>query len=169
MPSVAVDYSPMVANSFLDWWGLSIPQTLLLVAVILMLVDFFIQSDILTHVAYVVFALTLAFVLPVHIMFRLLAGFLAWVGMIYIHYTLWRDFVTQFANRIVAPTKYQTGPRGLIGQQGCVKSIDDRSMVSIEGDLWTYEASETLPAGTRVVVIGERAGSLRVEALMEVE
>ena len=157
----------LVANGLMQWWGLSAQETLLLVGVILMLVDFFVQSDVLTHVAYVIFACLIASFAPLHIMFKILIGFGAWVGLIYIHYSVWRDFVTHFANRIVAPTKYHTGPRGLVGKLGHIKIIDSKPMVSVEGDLWTYEAHKALPAGTPVRIVGERGGNLHVEMLEE--
>lgn len=157
----------LFATGFMQWWGLSAQETLLLVGVILMLVDFFVQSDALTHVAYVLFACLIASFVPLHILFKILIGFGAWVGLIYLHYAVWRDFVTHFANRIVAPTKYQTGPRGLIGKLGHIKIIDTKAMVSVEGDLWSYEAHKALPAGTPVRIVGERGGSLHVEALEE--
>ena len=40
-------------------------------------------------------------------------------------------------------------------------------MLVLEGDLWTYECQEELPAGSQVKVIGHRGGVLLVERIAE--
>ena len=67
-------------------------------ALILVIVDVFIQSDVATHLAYILVAVTVAYWTPVQILFRIIVGLLAWGGLVYFHYTLWRSVVTHLAN-----------------------------------------------------------------------
>ena len=149
------------------WWGLSLPQTLLILGLILVLVDVFFQEDQATHIAYVLGATAVALWVPVHPLYRVLIGLLAWVALVYLHYTVWREFVTQFVNRIVAPTRYRSGPRGLLGQKGKIKLVQGKKMLCLQGDLWSYESPDDLPDGAEVKVVGERGGILLVESSHE--
>ena len=103
------------------WWGLSLPQTLLLLGLILMLVDVFFQEDQATHIAYILGAIAVALWVPVHPLYRVLIGLVAWAGIVYLHYAVWREFVSQFVNRVVAPTRYRSGVRGLLGETGKIQ------------------------------------------------
>lgn len=154
----------LIAN-VVDWWGLSGPQTLVVVALILVVVDIFIQSDVATHVAYILISIAVAWLVPVQVLFRVLVGLAAWGFLVYIHYSLWRKFATHFVNRVIAPTKFRAGARGLIGSTGVVKEIDGRKMVSLQGDLWPYEGPADMPPGSTVEVIGERGGVLKIMLL----
>lgn len=146
-----------------EWWGLSLPQTLLVIALILIIVDVCIQSDVATHLAYVLVAVAVAYWTPVHILFRIIVGLLAWGGLVYFHYTLWRSVMTHLVNRLVAPTKYKSGTEGLVGLKGTIKLIDGKKMVSVQGDLWDYESQQEPPAGADVTILGEQDGLLHVE------
>jgi membrane protein implicated in regulation of membrane protease activity len=159
----------LVADLFAEWWGLSFPQTLLVVALILVIVDAFIQSDIATHVAYVLVCVAVAYWVPVHILFRILVALVVWVLLVYAHYSLWRELVTHFVNRVVAPTKYREGAHALIGSTGIVKEIDGKKMVSAAGDLWPFESKEDPPNEARVKIVGVKGGALRVKIEKERE
>lgn len=156
-----------VMASFVDWWGLSLPQTLLIVAVILVILDVCFQSDLLTLIAYTLMTLAVAYWLPLHPLYRVLVGLLVWGGLVYLHYALWRDCVAYFVNRVIAPTRYRTGPKGLVGRTGTVKEIDGNKMVSVQGDLWSFSNRNDLPSDSRVKIIGERDGVLEVKKLKE--
>ena len=39
----------------IPWWGLTLNHTLFLLAVVLICVDFFVSTDVPTHVAYIIF------------------------------------------------------------------------------------------------------------------
>jgi membrane protein implicated in regulation of membrane protease activity len=152
----------LVADLFTEWWGLSFPQTLLVVALILVIVDAFIQSDIATHVAYVLVCVAVAYWVPVHILFRILIALVVWVFLVYAHYSLWRELMTHLVNRVVAPTKYRGGAHALIGMTGIIKEIDGKKMVSAQGDLWPFECKEDPPADACVKIVGVKSGVLRV-------
>ena len=155
----------MVFAQSADWWGLSLPQTLLVVALILAIADIFMQSDVATHVAYVLVSLAVVIWTPVHPLFRVLVGLLAYAALVYLHYAFWREIASSWVNKKIAPTKYRSGIRGLIGERAVIKEIDGKTMVSCHGDLWNYECVEELRDGTQVEITGERGGVLVVEPI----
>ena len=157
---------PLLAG-FFDWWGLSLPQTLIVLALILVIVDVFVQSDVATHVAYILVAFTAAYLVPVHILFRIIIGLLAWGGLVWFHYALWRSAATHIVNALIAPTKYQTGAPGLVGAKGTIKEVQGKKMVSVQGDLWDFESQQDVPTGSDVKILSEEGGVLRVEFLKE--
>ncbi len=155
----------MQIAQFADGSQLSLPQTLLILAVILAIADIFVQSDIATHIAYVFVSLAIVIWTPVHPLFRVIIGLLAYAALVYLHYSLWREFVSSWVNKTIAPTKYRSGVRGLIGQQAVIKEIEGKQMVSCQGDLWNFESVEELRDGTQVEITGERGGILFVEPI----
>ena len=148
-----------------DWWGLSLNQTLLVAAVILVVIDIFFATDIPTHIAYVLASVVLARMVEAPILVRILAGILAWFALVAFHYWVWRKLVGKFTNRFVAPEKYKSGLDRLIGATGTAKAIEQTRMVEIEGDLWPYEGAEGVASGTKVKVIAVHENKLVVEPL----
>lgn len=155
---------PVMAN-FADWWGLTLPQTLLVVALILMIADIFFQSDLATIVGYTLVSVAVVCWLPLHPLFGILVGLLVWGGLVYLHYALWRDCVTYFVNRMIAPTRYRSGARGLVGCTGTIKDIDGNRMVSVRGDLWSFTCRDEVPPDAIVKIIAERGGILEVKQM----
>ena len=153
--------------SLVDWWGLSVPQTLVLVALILMILDVLFQSDLATIVGYTLISVAVALWMPFHPLFRILIGLVAWGFLVYFHYTLWRELLAQLVNRVVAPTRYRTGAKGLVGTTAAIKQIDGNQMVSAQGDLWPFHCADDLSPNSRVRIVGERGGVLEVEILKE--
>jgi membrane protein implicated in regulation of membrane protease activity len=149
------------------WWGLSLPLTLVILALVLFLIDIFFQSDIATHAAYVLIALAIAYWAPVHILFRIIIGVVAWAILVWVHYSLWRHIVTHFVNHVIAPTRYRSGAQALIGEAGTIKEINGQKMVSAQGDLWPFECEIDLPNGAPVRIVGAKSGVLRVDIAKE--
>ena len=118
-----------------------------------------------THVAYVLVSLAVVIWTPVHPLFRVIVGLLAYAALVYLHYAFWREIASSWVNRTIAPTKYRSGVRGLIGKPAVVKEIDGQKMLSCQGDLWNYESAEELQDGAQVEVTGERGGVLIVEPI----
>ncbi len=144
------------------WWGLSLDHTLLVLALLLVLTDVFFQSDIPTHLAWVLVAVVVARQFDVHVLWQAVIGVLAWFALIGFHYLLWRKVLTRISERF-APDTYRSGASGLVGQVGQVKDVDGHKMVSIQGDLWRSAGASELPDGARVRVTAERDGELVVE------
>lgn len=143
-------------------WGLSLNETLIVVAVILMVIDCFLPTDIPTHLAYVIFSFVIARFFHVHFLYRILIGIVAWFATLAFHYLFWKSVLHSIANKFIAPDRCRTGVEGLIGATGEVKTIEDKNMVVIHGDLWPYTSPETVEAGDAVEVKGVNNGVLEV-------
>ena len=55
------------------FWGLSLNQTIILVAAILVAIDFFIPTDVPTHVAYILICVLVAINIDAHILIKILS------------------------------------------------------------------------------------------------
>jgi membrane protein implicated in regulation of membrane protease activity len=156
-----------VMGGLADWWGLSLPQTLIVIAAILVILDILFQSDVATLIAYTLVSVAVAIWVPVHPLFRVLIGMVAWGGLVYVHYTLWREFATLLVNRVIAPTRYRSGAKGLIGTTATVKEVGGQKMVSAQGDLWSFTCSEDPSPDAKVRILAERGGVLDIEIVRE--
>ena len=154
----------LVAADFFDEWGLSLNETLVIVAILLIIADFFLSSDVLTHVAYVLFCVVFARLLPVHILYQVLFGVIAWFGLVAFHYTIWKSLLHRFANRVIAPDKIKTGAEGLVGQSGKIKDIEGTMMAEINGDLWNFRCDTRVEPGDTVHVASIDKGVLIVSS-----
>ena len=150
-------------EAFFEGWGLSLNQTLLLLAVILIVVDFFVATDILTHAAYIILCCVVASNMPVHIMYKILIGLACWFVIVTLHYLLFRSLIQKVIDRKIAPDKYRAGAEGLVNMVGEIKEIEGRKMVAVEGDLWPIASAEDLRPGEKVKIINAQDGILSVE------
>ena len=146
-------------------WGLSLDHTLLVLGVILMILDIFVGTDLLSHVAYIIFSFVIARNMPYHFMYKILIGLVAWFVIIGCHYLFFKRFVQEAVNRIIAPDKYREGAEGLVNKTGEVKEVEEKKMVMIEGDLWPVESAQELKAGQKVIVANVKDGILTVEQI----
>jgi membrane protein implicated in regulation of membrane protease activity len=146
-----------------SWWGLTFEHTLLVLALLLLLTDVFFQSDVPTHIAYVLVAFVVAVTFDVHFLWQAVIGVLAWFALVGFHYLLWRKVLGRISDRF-APDTYRSGASGLVGQLGRVREVDGRRLVALQGDLWRFRCAAGAPAdGATVRVTGERDGELEVE------
>lgn len=143
-------------------WGLSLNQTILLVVAILIALDFFIPSDIPTHIAYILLCALVGINLEVHLLVKVLCALLTWFALVFFHYIFWRETLQKLANKIIAPDRIQTGANGVVGIQGTIRVIDGHTMVSVKGDLWPCQSSDTLDDGSPVIIISQKDGELEV-------
>lgn len=149
-------------------WGLTANQTLLGIAALLIVIDFFVASDALTHVAYVLLSILVALHVDVHPLYRSLAGCGAWFALVAFHYLVWRKALRRFADRVVAPDHFKDAPQRVVGAVGELKVIEERRMVAIDGDLWPLDpaqAGEAFAAGHAVRVVKVNDGAVQVEAV----
>ena len=156
----------LIADSA-GWWVPSVTETLLVAAVVLVLLDIFFQSDIPTHIAYILIAIVVATWIPVPPLYQVVVGMLAWFALVWGHYKLWRYFLVGFVNRVIAPTKYKTGAAGLVGSVGTIKEVNGKKMVSVQGDLWLFESANDPAVDAQVEITAEHNGVLKVAILKE--
>lgn len=150
-------------NEFISWWGLSLNETLLIVALILVVVDFFLATDIPTHIAYVLVAFVVTMQIPAHLLYQILGGLVTWFVLVTFHYLVWRNVLKTVSNRFVAPDRHKLAAERAVGADGEIKDVEGKKMVSIEGDLWPIDGGDDLEPGTKVKVVAQESGAVRVE------
>ena len=146
-------------------WGLSLDQTLLIVALILVLVDLFTVPDTLTHVSYVIVAVVVARLFDIHILYRIIVGICTWAVIVACHYLFWKSFVESIVNRFIAPDRFKEGGRGLVGAEARVAEIDGKKMLRVRGDLWQCKNISEFQDGDTVKVVAEKDGLLSAEPI----
>ncbi len=146
-----------------ELWGLSLNQTVFLVAAILVVVDFFIPTDIPTHVAYVLLCALVAINVEAHILVKILCALLAWFALVAFHYLFWRTTVQKVVNNIIAPDQFSSGADGVVGSMGMIRIVDGNTMVRVKGDLWPCRGAKALADGTAVKIVSQTDGELEVK------
>lgn len=145
-----------------ELWGLSLNQTVLLVAAILVVVDFFIPTDVPTHIAYVLLCALVAINVDAHLLIKILCALLAWFALVAFHYCFWRATVQKVVNNIIAPDRFRSGADGVVGSMGTIRVVDGNTMVRVKGDLWPCRGAVALADGTAVKVVSQTDGELEV-------
>ncbi len=145
-----------------EWWGLTFTQTLLVVSAILLIIDLFFLTDVPTQIAYVLLSVTVATQFEQPVLIQVLIGVVTWIALVIFHYMVWRTFLEGVARKI-APARYKSGPDRLVGRRGVVRHIEGRIMVSVEGELWAFEAVVPVQPGQTVEIAAQRDGYLIVE------
>ena len=143
-------------------WGLGLNETTILLAIILVVLDFFVPTDLPTHLAYILLSVLVAYDLPLHPLYRLLCGLLAWFLFVGFHYFVWRNVLSHFSNRFIAPTRYRAGPEGLVGLTGKVRELEGKQMLAAAGDLWSFQCPALLAEGDDVKIVEVVDGQLHV-------
>jgi hypothetical protein len=95
-------------------------EILLLIAVILILVDIFLPTDLPTLVAYGIFSYCVAVEAADNILYQIIIGILCWWGMAAFHYYIWRKFIKKFTDHFVAPTKIRSGIHAHSGKEATI-------------------------------------------------
>jgi len=150
-------------SSYILSMSLTLNHTLLLLAIILIILDFFVATDILTHIAYIILAYLVASYVPLHFMYKIIIGIACWFSIVTAHYLVFRRFIQQVINRKIAPDKYRSGTDGLVGMTGQIREIEQQKMLMLEGDLWPIDNPEDFQQGQDVKVLEVRDGILTVE------
>lgn len=148
-----------------DLWGLSLNQTVILIAIILVLLDIFVPSEIPTHIAYVLVSGLVALNVDAHALVRIIIALLAWFSLVSFHYFIWRSFVQRLVNQVIAPDRFKGGAEGIVGAVGVIRVIEGKVMVSVSGDLWPCSRFENSVDGESVKVVSEKDGVLEVKNL----
>jgi len=146
-------------------WGLTLNQTILLIAAILIVIDFFIPSDIPTHIAYILLCVFVAVNIHYHILIKILFALLAWFVLVFFHYLFWRSIVQKIIDKYIAPDRFKSGVEGIVGNEGTIRILDGAKMVKVKGDLWHCRGADNMEDGTKVRIIDVENGILNVKQI----
>lgn len=155
----------------MDWieqfWRLNRTETLLVLAVILLMVDIFFVTEVPTVIAFVLIASAVVLGLDLPPLVAVAVGLGIWFVLMGFHVLFWRGFLKRFANRVVAPDRYRSGAAALVGRTGVVCNIEGKWLVRVDGDLMPVreEAELGLRDGLRVRILAADDGQLSVERI----
>ena len=145
-------------------FGDSIYEFLLILGLILIAVDFFVASDVLSLIAYVVLSYLVVHAADLPLMYSILLGIGVWFVIVALHYTLFRKLISKFCNKVVAPTVIEEDPlTRYVGHETAVVTVDGKNLLRIEGDLVAFQDSEKYEEGDLLRVTSFDEGNLQVE------
>lgn len=130
-------------------------QTLILIAIILMLVDIFLPTDITTFIAYIIFSYLIAHNIHVPFLYQVIIGIVAWWVMVALHYYVFRKYIRMLTDKFIAPTKIQSGIAIHFGKTGQVKMIENNLMIQVEDEIYpfTEQDGQLCNAGDNATII----------------
>ncbi len=113
-------------------------QTFILIAVILILIDIFLPTDITTFIAYIILSYLIAHNIDLPILYQIIIGILIWWTMVALHYTVFRKFIRRFTDKFIAPTKINSGIAAHFGKTAQIKMIDSKLLVQVEDEVYPF-------------------------------
>ena len=144
---------------------LSSTETLISIALILILIDIFFLSDIPTMVAYGVLAYAFGRELPFDILYQIVGGLLIFFLLIACHYLFFKNLLQNIANKYIAPDKYKQHTEAIIGKEGTIEIIEGTPAVRVEGNLWDFVSinHNSVSETQKVKILDFKDGKLIIE------
>ena len=158
--NIVMNLLPYFHQFFLASIGLN--HSIIVVCVILLVIDFFIPSDIPTFLSYLLLSFLVFWNLDVDFLYRLLFSIIAFFIFIAFHFTVWAKIVQSFVNKYISPTKHHDGPQALVGLVGKTVLIEGDWYVRIDGDIWRCHKIENISDGMMVQVTEFTDGMLKI-------
>jgi len=140
--------------------GMTINEILIVSAIILILVDIFFNSDIPTHIAYIILTFTFAKEIDMPILYQILFGILIWVVLVVFHYLVWRKVIEKINDKFIAPSKHMGGLEGFIGQEGIIKEIEGEKFFFINDEIHQFETEKEIQIGNKYAVLKIKSNKL---------
>jgi membrane protein implicated in regulation of membrane protease activity len=132
-------------------------------AIILIVVDFFIPSDFPTFIAYVLIAFLVSWNLEVPFLYKILIALISWFALVIFHFAIWKNVVQKIVNQYLAPTKHVDGPERLVGGTGKLRYVENSWFIQIDGDLWPCEIMSDMLEGREVQVKAFQDGIIKIK------
>lgn len=140
--------------------GMTINEILIVSAIILIVVDIFFASDFPTHLAYIILTATIAKEIDMPILYQILFGILMWFVLVVFHYTLWRKVIEKINDKLIAPTKHQSGIDGFIGKEGVIKEIEGEKYILINDEIHQFDSDKEITIGNTYTVKNTKSNKL---------
>lgn len=136
---------------------------IIVTAIILIVVDFFIPSDLPTFIAYVLIAFLVSWNLEVPFLYKILIALISWFILVIFHFTIWKNVIQKVVNQYLAPTKHVDGPERLVGATGKLRFVEESWFVQIDGDLWPCEQIPDMTEGKNVEIKKFQDGIIKIK------
>ncbi len=115
---------------------MSLNEFVILISILLIILDFFLVTDVTTHIAWLLIACLISFNIEMHFLYHILLVVLIWIILIAFHYMIWKKIMIVFVNKYISQDKIVVGINNLIGMSGYTKKIDNHLMAEVNGDLY---------------------------------
>ena len=122
-------------------------ESIIIFAVILMVVDIFLNFNIPTFISYILFTYVFYTVIELNFMYKILLTIIFFFAFIVFHYIVWSNTIHIFIDKFISKDKYIVGIDGLKGEKGRVKIIQNTKMAYIKGDLYEFSTDNQLRDG----------------------
>jgi membrane protein implicated in regulation of membrane protease activity len=144
-----------------DW---PVVETLLAIAVILILIDVFIPTEFLTHIGIILLCIAFYKIFDIDkTLWRIAASVGIWFVLVAAYYLLWKQVVGFVTNRFIAPTKFYSSVNTMIGKEAVIEEIDGKLMCRVHDEIWPFANEESFSESDKVCVMGLSNGSLVLE------
>ena len=141
-------------------------ETLLALALLLLILDVFLASEITTVIAYILVATALVQNLEISIIYQLIIGSSLFGILLLLHFAVWRKTLQNFMNTEVAPDIFVSGQERLIGKKGVIVTLDSSVMVRIEDELVpVINEGKNFSENDEVIVEGVIDGNCKISLL----
>ena len=141
-------------------------ETLLALALLLLILDVFLASEITTVIAYILVATALVQNLEISIIYQLIIGSSLFGILLLLHFVVWRKTLQNFMNTKVAPDIFVSGQERLIGKKGVIVTLDSSVMVRIEDELVpVINEGKNFSENDEVIVEGVVDGNCKISLL----
>lgn len=144
--------------TFLHW--------LLAISITLLLLDCFVQTEMLSIFAIVLFVEYFGGILSNYIPFQwfVVTYFLLLIIGFFLYVTLWRNFVYIFIRKTLLRNAVTESYNGMVGKNGTFRVIDDKDFVDWNGELWQIAHSNSCNFynGEEVFIVSNNNGKLTI-------
>jgi len=147
--------------------GLTLNHSLLILAVLLIIIDFYFMSDLLTHLSYILFCVVIFRLIELPLLYKILVSLCCWFFIVFLHYCFFKKILSNIIDKTIAPIKYRAGIDNLIGQNGICRIVEGVKMIEFNGDLWNFQSVDKIEDGNLVVINEHKNGLIRVSLIKE--
>jgi membrane protein implicated in regulation of membrane protease activity len=128
-------------------------EFLILAGVILIITDFFLQTDSLIVLGLGCFAFAITCLTGLPLLYQVLVLIAAWLGFIVLYYLFFKSLLAQFSNKVIAPDILDPDPmKRYIGQSSVVEVIEGRQMIRLDNEPVPFDSDFPLSPGDPVLI-----------------
>ena len=126
-------------------------MAILCLAITLLLLDIWVQTEILSHVALLLLAWIVSTWFSVSLMWKVSIFILCYLSILVVYYTLWKKILFHFIDKVVAPNRHEVPVEGIVGRKSIVLENEGKLFLRIDGMLWMVKEHDAEVGEDRVV------------------
>lgn len=141
-------------------------EFLILAGIILIITDFFLQTDCLIALGLGCFAFAITSLTGLPTLYQILVLVGVWLGLIALYYLFFKKFLGKFSNTVLAPDILNPDPMDrYIGHSSTVEIIEGRHMIRLDNELVSYDSKAPISTGDSVIITAMTNGRPTVSRL----